>query len=69
LRTSKANVGGADAQRASGRHIAQEIDAIRTALKRPGYRVRKQPKQAAWAIYVSDDQFYLLTFQPAPKIY
>ena len=28
--------------------------------------VRKQPKQAAWAVYVSDDKFYLLTYQPAP---
>ncbi|MBD2124842.1 hypothetical protein H6F97_00280 [Microcoleus sp. FACHB-1] len=54
------------ARRASGRRIAQEIDAIRTALKRRGYRIRKQPKQAAWAIYVTDGKFYLLTFQPAP---
>jgi hypothetical protein len=66
LRTSKANVGGAYARRASGRRIAQEIDAIRTALKRRGYRVRKQPKQAAWAVYITDDKFYLLTYQPAP---
>ncbi len=28
--------------------------------------VRKQPKQAAWAVYVTDDKFYLLTFQPTP---
>jgi hypothetical protein len=66
LRTCKANAGGAYAKRASGRRIAQEIDAIRTALKRRGYRIRKQPKQAAWAVYVTDDKFYLLTYQPAP---
>ncbi len=53
-------------RRASGRRIAQDIEVIRAALKRRGYRIRKQPKQAAWAIYVSDDKFYLLTFQPAP---
>jgi hypothetical protein len=66
LKTSKANVCRSYAQRASGRHIAQEIDAIRTALKRRGYRIRKQAKQAAWAVYVTDDKYYLLTFQPAP---
>jgi hypothetical protein len=66
LRTSKAKVGEAYARRASGRRIAQEIDAIRTALKRRGYRIRKQAKQAAWAVYVSNDKFYLLTYQPAP---
>jgi hypothetical protein len=37
------------------RRIAEEIDAIRIAFKRRGYRVRKQAKQAAWAIYVTDD--------------
>jgi hypothetical protein len=66
LKTSKANVCRLYARRASGRRIAQEIDAIRTALKRRGYRVRKQAKQAAWAVYVTDDKFYLLTYQPAP---
>lgn len=65
MKTSKANVCRAYAKRASGRRIAQDIDAIRTALKRRGYRVRKQPKQAAWAIYVSEYKFYLLTYQPA----
>jgi hypothetical protein len=53
-------------RRASGRRIFQDIEVIRTVLKRHGYRIRKQPKQAAWAIYVTDDKFYLLTFQPAP---
>jgi hypothetical protein len=42
------------------------MEVIRAALKRRGYRIRKQPKQAAWAIYVTDDKFYLLTYQPAP---
>jgi hypothetical protein len=66
LKISQANIYRPYARRASGRRIAQEIDAIRTALKRRGYRVRKQPKQAAWAVYVSNDKFYLLTYQPAP---
>jgi hypothetical protein len=66
LKTSKVNVCPAYAHRASGRRIAEEIAVIRTALKRRGDRVRKQPKQAAWAVYVSDDKSYLLTYQPAP---
>jgi hypothetical protein len=66
LRISRVSNHQAYARRASGRRIAQEIDIIRTALKRRGYRIRKQPKQAAWAVYVTDDKFYLLTFQPAP---
>jgi hypothetical protein len=66
LKTSNANFCPAYARRASGRRIAEEITIIRTALKRRGYRVRKQPKQSAWAVYVTDDKFYLLTFQPAP---
>jgi hypothetical protein len=66
LRTSKVSNCQAYARRASGRRIAQEIEVIRAALKRRGYRIRKQPKQAAWAVYVTDDKFYLLTFQPAP---
>jgi hypothetical protein len=65
LRTFKANVGRLYARRASGRRIAEEIAVIRTALKRRGYRIRKQAKQAAWAVYVTDDKFYLLTYQPA----
>jgi hypothetical protein len=66
LKTFKANQRQANNRRASGRRIAQEIEVIRTALKRRGYRIRKQPKQAAWAVYVTDDKFYLLTFQPSP---
>jgi hypothetical protein len=66
LRTSKVSNCKTYDRRASGRRIAQEIEVIRAALKRRGYRIRKQSKQAAWAIYVTDDKFYLLTFQPAP---
>jgi ribosomal protein S3AE len=51
---------------ASGRRTTQEIDAIRDVLKRRGYRIRKQARQAAWTVYVTDDKCYLLTYQPAP---
>ncbi len=66
MRTFRANQRQANNRRDSGRRIAQDIEIIRTALKRRGYRIRKQPKQAAWAVYVTDDKFYLLTFQPSP---
>jgi hypothetical protein len=66
LRTSKVSNCKTYDRRVSGRRIAQDIEVIRAVLKRRGYRIRKQPKQAAWAIYVTDDKFYLLTFQPAP---
>lgn len=49
-----------------GLRVAQEITAIRAALHQRGYRLRKRPKQAAWTIYVRDDNFYQLTYQPAP---
>lgn len=62
VKTSKAN----HALRASERRIAQEIDAIRDVLKRRGYRIRKQSKQAAWTVYLTDEKFYILTYQPAP---
>ncbi len=48
------------------RRVAQEIAAIRAALQKRGYQIRKRPKQAAWNVYVTDDKFYLLTYQPAP---
>jgi hypothetical protein len=66
LRISRVSNHQAYARRASGRRIAEEIAVIRSSLKRRGYRIRKQPKQAAWAVYVTEDKFYLLTFQPAP---
>lgn len=53
-------------KRASGRRITEEIDAIKDVLKRRGYRIRKQPLQAAWAVYLTNEKFYLLTYQPAP---
>jgi len=34
-----------------GLRIAQEIAAIQAALNKQGYRIRKQPKQAAWKIF------------------
>ncbi|NEQ64323.1 MAG: hypothetical protein F6K21_02265 [Symploca sp. SIO2D2] len=49
-----------------GRRVAQEIALIRAALSQRGYRLRKQPKQPVWTVYVSDDKSYLLTYQPAP---
>lgn len=46
--------------------MAQEIVALREALKKSGYRIRKQPKQPIWTVYVTDDKCYQLTYQPAP---
>ena len=46
--------------------VAQEVAAIRTALKNRGFHLRKRPKLASWSIYVTDDNFYMLTYQPAP---
>jgi hypothetical protein len=46
--------------------VATDIAAIRTALKKRGYTIRKQPKQAAWTVCVSPNECYLLTYQPAP---
>ncbi len=37
--------------------VAQEITAIRAALIKRGYRIRKRPKQAAWSVYATNDQF------------
>lgn len=46
--------------------VAQEIVTIRTALKKRGYNIRKRPKQAVWKIYITDENCYQLTYQPAP---
>jgi hypothetical protein len=46
--------------------VATDIAAIRAALHQRGYRIRKQPKQAAWKVIITPDHFYLLTYQPAP---
>ncbi|NEQ70129.1 MAG: hypothetical protein F6K21_32490, partial [Symploca sp. SIO2D2] len=43
-------------QATEGRRVAQEIVAIREALKKSGYRIRKQPKQPSWTVYVTDDK-------------
>ena len=31
--------------------VVSEIAAIRAALKKRGYRIQKQPKQAAWKVF------------------
>jgi hypothetical protein len=46
--------------------VAQEIDAIRVALKKRGYSLRKRPKQPVWTVYITPDRCYQLTYQPAP---
>lgn len=46
--------------------VAQEVDVIRAALRKRGYPIRKRPKQAAWIIYASEENAYILTYQPAP---
>lgn len=46
--------------------VAQQIAAIRAALKKQGYHLRKRPKQAAWNVLTPPRNRYLLTYQPAP---
>jgi hypothetical protein len=46
--------------------VATDIAAIRAALNQRSYRLRKQPKQAAWKIIITPDHCYKLTYQPAP---
>ncbi len=48
------------------RRIACEIMVIRVALKKCGYSIHKRARQAIWKVYITDDRFYVLTFQPAP---
>jgi hypothetical protein len=57
MRKSKAN---------EALRVAQEVAAIRAALKKRGYCLRKRPKQPVWTVYVTPDNFYQLTYQPAP---
>jgi hypothetical protein len=45
--------------------VASEIAVIRAALKKRGYHLHKQPRQAAWKVFNSN-HCYLLTYQPAP---
>lgn len=49
-----------------GQRIAAEINCIRVAMKKQGYRIQKQPKQAVWVIYLNNGKSYRLTYQPAP---
>jgi hypothetical protein len=46
--------------------VATDIAAIRVALKKRGYKIRKHPKRAAWTVSVNPNECYLLTYQPAP---
>jgi hypothetical protein len=46
--------------------VAADVAAIRVAVNKRGYTIRKQPKQAAWAISVKPNESYLLIYQPAP---
>ncbi|HEY9710500.1 MAG TPA: hypothetical protein V6D48_19990 [Oculatellaceae cyanobacterium] len=46
--------------------VAKDIAAIKAALYKRGYRLRKQPKQPVWKVIVAPDRFYKLTYQPAP---
>ena len=46
--------------------VASEVAAIKAALKKYGYSIRKQARQAAWTIYAAPDDSYKLTYQPAP---
>jgi hypothetical protein len=45
--------------------VATEVAAIKAALKKYGYTIRKQARQAAWTIVTPNDS-YKLTYQPAP---
>jgi hypothetical protein len=46
--------------------VAADIAAIKAALHKRGYRLRKQPKQPVWKVIITPDLFYKLTYQPAP---
>ncbi len=46
--------------------VATEVAAIRAALHKHGYRMRKQPKQPVWKVLITPDYFYQLSYQPAP---
>lgn len=49
-----------------GREIAEQITVIRSVLQTNGYRIRKQPRQAVWLVYDSQNRCYRLTYQPIP---
>jgi hypothetical protein len=46
--------------------VATDIAAIKAALHKRGYRLRKQPKQPVWKVIITSARFYMLTYQPAP---
>jgi hypothetical protein len=54
--------------------VATDIAALKAALKKRGYTIRKRPKQAAWTITPLNQrgtgrkigECYLLIYQPAP---
>jgi hypothetical protein len=46
--------------------VATDIAAIKAALYKRGYRLRKQPKQPVWKVIITPEHFYKLTYQPAP---
>ncbi|HEY9613679.1 hypothetical protein [Allocoleopsis sp.] len=46
--------------------VATEIAAIKAALHKRGYRLRKQPKQPVWKVIITPELFYKLTYQPDP---
>jgi lambda repressor-like predicted transcriptional regulator len=46
--------------------VAKDIAAIKAALHKRGYRLRKQPKQPVWKVIITPDYFYTLTYQPTP---
>jgi hypothetical protein len=46
--------------------VATDIAAIKAALHKRGYRLRKQPKQPVWKVIITPDRFYKLTCQPDP---
>ncbi len=46
--------------------VATDIAVIKAALHKRGYQIRKQPKQPVWKVIVTPENFYLLTYQPAP---
>jgi hypothetical protein len=46
--------------------VATDIAAIKAALHKRGYRLRKQPKQPVWKVIITPDRFYKLTYQPDP---
>jgi hypothetical protein len=46
--------------------VATDIAAIKAALHKRGYQLRKQPKQPVWKVIITPDRFYKLTYQLDP---